>query len=454
MPTRLFWKFFLINAAINAAAMFGMAWLGREHDGFLARVVPFALLFFPVQLLITWLLVSNASKPLDRVAQAASRLANGNYDEPVFVAVRDEFRDLANQLNSIRTTMASRESEMQRLSTVLTAMTDGVIALDNEQRVQFANVAAGQLLDFKPQEIHGRKLLQAVRNNQLQEMVVRLLASQRSEEIEIKFGDDNLRSLLVHATSFEDGQQADSPFSVVMMIYNLSEVRRLDAMRRDFVANVSHELKTPLSSIKAYAETLSAGAIHDEDNRDRFVRQIEEQADRLHQLISDLLSLARIEQGNQLLDIQRVSLGQVVQECVEEQQRSADRKQIALSIDGTEKTVWVEVDKDGLRQILVNLIDNAIKYTPEGGRVTVGWRKEDHLIALEVADTGIGIPEEMRDRVFERFFRVDKARSRELGGTGLGLAIVKHLAQSFGGNVSVDGVAGGGSKFVVRLPGT
>ena len=453
MPTRLFWKFFLVNAAINAAAMAGMAWIGRHSEGFLSRVIPFALIFFPLQLIVTWMLVSRASKPLDRVAKAAARLANGNYDEPVFVNVRDEFRDLANQLNSIRSSMASRDSEMQRLSTVLTAMTDGVIALDSEQRVQFANAAAGTLLGFKPDEIHGRKLLQAVRNNQLQEMVVRLLASQRSEEIEIKFGDENLRNLLVHATSFEDGEQA-KPFSVVMMIYNLSEVRRLDAMRRDFVANVSHELKTPLSSIKAYAETLSAGAIHDEDNRDRFVNQIEEQADRLHQLISDLLSLARIEQGNQLLDIQRVSLAQVVEECVEEQQRSAEIKQIDLSIEPSEETVWVQVDKDGLRQILVNLVDNAIKYTPEGGRVIVSWRQEMGKIALEVSDSGIGIPESMRDRVFERFFRVDKARSRELGGTGLGLAIVKHLAQSFGGNVSVESELGEGSRFIVELPQT
>ena len=452
MLARLFWKFFVSCAVVNLVAIMALALLGREHEGFLSRVAVFTLVFLPVLMLMTWWAVSRSLRPLEALADAARRMANHNYDEPVYVSVRDDFRQLANDFNRIRVDNAARNAEMNRLSTVLTRMTDGVIALDEAQRIQFANEAAGQLLGFIPEDVQGRPLLEAVRHNKLHELVVRLLASKRQEEIEIKWGDDNLRNLLVHAKAFSEGEATGPTVAIVMMIYNLSEVTRLDAMRRDFVANVSHELKTPLSSIKAYAETLSSGAINDEENRDRFVQQIEEQADRLHQLIADLLSLARIEQGNPLFELKRIPLARVVDLCIREQQRAAEQKNIDLSMVPSDQSVWVEVDEDGLRQILINLIDNAIKYTPEGGVVTVSWTQEDSEIALVIEDNGIGIPDDMRERVFERFFRVDKARSRELGGTGLGLAIVKHLTQSFGGSVGVESSTGGGSRFTVRFP--
>lgn len=456
MSTRLLWKFFLANGLVNLLAILGLAILYRGEPAFLSKVLPLGALFLGGQICINCWLVSRVVKPLDAVLNSISRMAQGNYADPVYVGVRNRFRKLANDLNVVRTEVTTKSEGMRRLSFVLTAMTDGVIAIDHSQRIQFSNKAAGRLLGFTPTEVEGRPLLDAVRHNKLHELVLRLLASRQQEEIEIKWGDDNLRNLLVQATAFDDGSLTEDgeelEVGIVMMIYNLSEVRRLDAMRRDFVANVSHELKTPLSSIKAYAETLSGGAINDEENRGRFVKQIEEQADRLHQLIADLLSLARIEQGNQLLEIQRVVIAQVVELCVGEQQRAAAERNIELVIIPSDRTAAIEGEEDGLRQILVNLIDNAIKYTPEGGRVSVGWTQEGSETALFVADTGIGIPDEMRERVFERFFRVDKARSREMGGTGLGLAIVKHLSQSYGGSVSVESEIGHGSRFTVRFP--
>lgn len=455
MSTKLFWKFFLPSVAVNAIAILGTAWLAHRADASLVDFIPYGVGFFVAASFACWWLVKRTIGPLDTLGNATRQIVAGNFTEPVYFGVRGDFRKLASQLNTIRSEMSDRTEEMTRLTRVLAAMTDGVIALDDAQRIQFANAAAGQLLGFNPEEAHGRPLLEAVRNNKLQELVVRLRASQRQEEIEIKWGDDNLRNLLVHATSANpDASDNGMNVSIVLMIYNLSEVRRLDAMRRDFVANVSHELKTPLSSIKAYAETLSAGAINDEANRSRFVAQIEEQADRLHQLISDLLSLARIEQGNQLLEIQQIPIAQVVKLCVKEQQRAALQKNIELVIESSDDAVCVNVDEDGLRQILVNLIDNAIKYTPDGGKVSVGWNQEATETTLTISDTGIGIPDDMKERVFERFFRVDKARSRELGGTGLGLAIVKHLAQSFGGGVAVANNPAGGTRFIVKFPRT
>ena len=449
MSTRLFWKFFFTSLVLCAVAMASVAWLGRDIPEFRERLLPFALVWLGIILAVMCWLFSRFAKPVETLIQAAGRLTNGDFHAPITVTGSDEFSQLAEDFNGIRIEMASRDAEMRRLSTVLTAMSDGVIALDESQLIQFANEAAGKMLGFIPHEVQGRPLLESVKSNKLQELVVRLMATKRSQEIEFEWGTENPLNLLVNATSFSGGP---SP-AALLMIYNLSEVRRLEAMRRDFVANVSHELKTPLSSIKAYAETLSNGAINDEENRDRFVQQIEEQSDRLHQLISDLLSLSRIEQGNQLMEILKVPLAEVVDLCVREQQRAAKKKQIELSVRASDDQVQVKVDDDGLRQILINLIDNAIKYTPDGGSVTIGWDlagKND--VQLFVEDTGIGIPEEMQERVFERFFRVDKARSRELGGTGLGLAIVKHLSQSFGGSVDVESTPGEATRFTVRLP--
>ncbi len=260
-------------------------------------------------------------------------------------------------------------------------------------------------------------------------------------------GDDN-RVLGVNATCL----QGEPSTRFILVLQDVTELRRPESLRQEFVANVSHELKTPLSSIKAYAETLLGGAINDQQNNVKFVQSIEEQAARLHELILDLLSLARVESGQKTFDIRAVKLASAVQSCLAEYQAAANSKGINLKTTGTLPDLQVRADEEGIRQILNNLIDNAVKYTPAGGEVTVGWRAEGPLAVIEVRDTGIGIAAEYLPRVFERFYRVDRARSRELGGTGLGLSIVKHLAQSFGGSVSVESRRGEGSVFTVKLP--
>lgn len=464
MTSRLFWKLFLTFALLNFVGIAGVAWVGWTDEQFVARLGWFPLVFLGILLISTWWVISSIIRPVTRLTRAAEKMAEGAYDQPIHIGTNDELGQLAFAFNTMRHEMAGRLAEMrdtnQRLSTVLGGMTDGVIAINESREIQFANDAAGAMLGFVPDEAQGRTLLESVRSHKLNELVVRMLASKGHHEMEMQWGEENPRSLLVSATLLSDEPSA----GIVIMIHNLSEVRRLEAMRRDFVANVSHELKTPLSSIKAYAETLSCGGINDEANRGRFVQQIEEQADRLNQLISDLLSLARIEQGSQLLDLRRIEVQDVANLCVREQRRAAEAKNIALVTIPSDEPAYVEADEDSLRQIFINLVDNAIKYTPESGQITVSWRYEPggatgdqscddaRHVAIRIEDTGIGIPEEMQERVFERFFRVDKARSRELGGTGLGLAIVKHLTQSFGGSVSVQTRPEGGSCFTVRLP--
>jgi two-component system phosphate regulon sensor histidine kinase PhoR len=288
-----------------------------------------------------------------------------------------------------------------------------------------------------------------VRNHSLEEAVSAALATRQPQRLETTQEIGDKMSVAIQATPLPG---EPSP-GVVIVMHDTTELRRLESLRRDFVANVSHELKTPLSSIKAYAETLRNGALDDRQASIKFVERIMEQSERLHHLILDMLSLARIESAQQVVEIVPVSVEEVVQECFAAQRPAADAKQIALVAEPQQPGCLVRADKEGLREILDNLVDNAIKYTSAGGRVAVRWRTtgDAKMVSIEVEDTGIGISAEELTRVFERFYRVDKARSREMGGTGLGLAIVKHLAQSFGGGVSAKSESGQGSRFTVEL---
>jgi two-component system phosphate regulon sensor histidine kinase PhoR len=239
---------------------------------------------------------------------------------------------------------------------------------------------------------------------------------------------------------------------VMVVLHDLTELRRLENMRRELVANVSHELKTPLAAIKAYAETLRLGAVNDPEHNLHFVQRIEEQADRLHALILDILQLARLESGQQSFELTDVPVAATIAKCAEQFQETAAAKKIDVctELPSPELTVWA--DAEGVETILNNLLDNALKYTPAGGRVVVSASAVGRNVRFEVQDNGIGIAPEEQERIFERFYRVDRARSRELGGTGLGLSIVKHLAHSFGGSVSVESQLGKGSIFRVELP--
>jgi two-component system, OmpR family, phosphate regulon sensor histidine kinase PhoR len=246
---------------------------------------------------------------------------------------------------------------------------------------------------------------------------------------------------------------APSP-GAVLVFHDVTELRRLERMRQDFVANASHELKTPLASIKLYTETLLDWALQDETVNVRFLKQIDEQAERLNQLILDLLSLARLESGQEVFDHQPLEVVPVLEACVEALRGRAAAKHLDLTFDpdGVDERTMILADEEAVRQIADNLIDNAIKYTPENGSVDVRCALLGDTVAFDVSDTGIGIPREDLPRIFERFYRVDKARSRELGGTGLGLSIVKHLVQSIGGWIDVSSRVGSGSKFTVHVP--
>lgn len=403
-------------------------------------------------LAVTYWLTRRIVRPIQTLTEAAQSIATGEYPQRVEVSTQDEVGKLARSFEHMCRELDTRERQlresMQRQTTVLGGMIEGVIAVDYDQHILFANVAAGRKLRFSPEEVEGRPLLEVVRSHELRATVGQALETRQHCHAEIQWQGDVQLTIEVHATPLP-GQPCPG---VVLVLHDVTDLKRLEGMRQQFIANVSHELKTPLSSIKAYTETLLSGALEDSQHARTFLGRIDDQADRLQELIFDMLSLARIESGQAPPELADVSLAQVVEDCMRDYEGRATAGQLTLVNEVGASAIQVRADEEALLQILSNLVDNAIKNTPAGGTVTIRGRVEAAQAVIEVVDTGPGIAAEHHERLFERFYRVDRARSRELGGTGLGLSIVKHLCQAMGGSVAVESTSKKGSVFRVRIP--
>ncbi len=405
-------------------------------------------------LVLTYLIVGRALRPVQTLTTAVNAMAAGSYNHRVDVrSGRDELGTLAKSFNRMSAEIEARETQLQeivnRMRAVLGGMVEGVIAVDDEQRFLFANQAAGNLLGFQPDRVQGQSLSGTVQHQMLQQVATDTLATESGNvvrQLELEHSAGNILLAVNGARLPGD----PCPGAVVVM-HDVTELRRLETLRQEFVANVSHELKTPLSAIMAYSETLRDGGMIKDEDGVHFLKQIEEQAMRLAELIQDMLQLARIESGKARYDITSLQIGGLVERCLAGHADTARSKQIVLAVEPS-PPAQVVADEEAIQQILDNLLTNAIKYTPKGGEIAVRWRLENDEVAIQVEDNGIGIPPEDHARIFERFYRVDKARSRELGGTGLGLSIVKHLAQMLGGSVSIESEPGNGSTFEVRIP--
>jgi len=439
--------------------------IGVGSAAFVAAAVSFALS-------ACW--ANRLGRPLHALIGAVNKLSEGNKGQRLFTQGQDEIGELAAAFNHMSQQLdahiARLEEDRQQLRTILSSMVEGVVALDSHQRILYANERAMQLLGLPPlsSSPHGRdkgrvgpRLWEVVRHRPLLDVVQRALDSAEPQREELSWSGPNLRSLTVHVAPLPPpasppgiAPDTERGCGTVLVLHDTTELRRLERLRQEFVANVSHELKTPLSIIKACVETLLDGAVDDPQYRRPFLEQLDSQSNRLHALILDLLSLARIESGEELFDFQPIPICEIVNTCLERHRPRAETKgqtfETMPPADGETLAVWA--DEEALEQILDNLLDNAVKYTPPGGRVSVRWRREGEQVCLEVADTGIGIPEADLPRIFERFYRVDKARSRELGGTGLGLSIVKHLAQAMRGSVRAASRLGQGTTFTLYLP--
>jgi len=381
---------------------------------------------------------------------------------PVQARVGGPVGRLARRFNAVSAHLEDRiarlEQERHQLRAVLSGMAEGVVAVDPRRRLVFANAGADRLFGLDGSAV-GRLVPELIRSPGVQQAVEATLAGPGPYrgEIGVLDRDSTLQAPAERVLAVQGTPLPGSPPSgAVLVFHDVTELRRLERMREDFVANASHELKTPLASIKAYTETLLDWALQDEEVNVRFLNQIDEQADRLNRLILDLLSLARLESGQGAFEHGPLPLAPLVRRCAEAHRDRAESKGLEFVVDlgpADREGPIVLADEEAIRQILDNLVDNAIKYTSSGGKVRVSCRMDDDdCVALAVCDSGVGIPRDDLPRVFERFYRVDKARSRELGGTGLGLSIVKHMVQALDGQVSVASRVGSGSTFTVRLP--
>jgi two-component system phosphate regulon sensor histidine kinase PhoR len=332
------------------------------------------------------------------------------------------------------------------LSSVLDSMVEGVVAIDREQRIVFLNTGARRLLRISNVIGIGHRLYEAIRVPAFLDTVDDALKSQRMETLEYRRSREEASLVLVVIPILKGPHTG-----AVAVIRDVTEMRKLESMRRDFVSGVSHELKTPLTVIQACTDTLLGGAMSDPAAAERFLKQIEEQSERLLQLILGMLQLARVESGQQVLHIEPVDVMTVADDVLRGFSTVADAKSVQLLLTGAEQ-MMVTADDQALHTIISNLVDNALKHTNSGGCVTVELVNAATSTEIVVRDTGSGIPDNMLGRVFERFYRVDRDRSRERGGTGLGLAIVKHLCQALGATVSVKSELGRGSEFRVQFP--
>jgi two-component system phosphate regulon sensor histidine kinase PhoR len=327
-------------------------------------------------------------------------------------------------------------------------MVEGVAVVNSAERLLFANEGFAEILELDAPPQSGGSLVEVVRQTELLEAVRAVLKGAPRVEAEISTG--TLRQRFFAAT-VASVKATENPGAVIVL-HDITDLRKLERVRRDFVANVSHEFKTPLTAIQGFAETLLAGAIDDPQNRIRFLQIILEHSRRLARLTDDLLELSKMDADRIDLEVDRLSVSQFVQSCLETTQRAAAEKNLHVSVNLHGALPDIAADRRRLAEVLQNLLDNAVQYTPSGGRIVVSASSEGNEVTFTVSDTGIGIPQVDQPRIFERFYRVDVARSREVGGTGLGLSIAKHLVEAHRGRIWVESEVGQGSKFHFSVP--
>ncbi len=395
------------------------------------------------------------SRPLQTMTGFAQAVADGNDPSKLAIDSRDEIGALAKAVNSMAEQLRERleriVNDRNELRAILSGMAEGVVAVDRNERVVHMNAVAGGILGTMPDEAFHKPIWEVTRLRQVCAALTTTLArgSVLAEEVGIQSGSE-ARMLELVATPLRDRNEELAGAVVVM--HDVTRLRQLEVIRRDFVANVSHELKTPLTAIRGFVETLLDERGMAAEQRQRFLGKIKDHCERLTALVTDLLSLSRVESGREVLEKDLLDLRDPVRASAQGLLAAAGKKQLRLETVLAERPLPVRGDAEALRQVVDNLIANAIQYTPAGGRIEVRAHARERVACIEVEDTGIGIEPRDQERIFERFYRVDKARSRELGGTGLGLAIVKHIVLAHGGTIGVDSTPGAGSTFRVLLP--
>ncbi|MCF7974205.1 MAG: PAS domain-containing protein [Phycisphaerae bacterium] len=394
------------------------------------------------------------TQPIEVMQTIAQRFSEGDFSPRVPIWSTHELKSLALTLNKMAWQLDGRirmvTSQRNELEAILTSMIEGVIAVDREGHVVRVNRAAAQFLNIDPEQAQGHQIEEVIRDVELQSLVIKTLEGTQVHEGSLSLPLDGGLYFQVHGVRLPD--DGDQPGGAVIVLNDVTRIHRLEGVRRDFVANVSHELKTPITSIKGFVEALIETGFEDKDQSTRYLGIVAKHADRLNAIIDDLLILSRLEENaaHRGLSFEPADLCEVVQSAVELSSLKALEKSVTLDVACDSVTAMVNAPL--LEQAVVNLIDNAIKYSDTGTQVTVRVQKSQDCICIAVSDQGCGISGDHLGRLFERFYVVDKGRSRKLGGTGLGLAIVKHIAQVHGARVDVTSQVGQGSTFTIELP--
>ncbi|MBW2518576.1 MAG: PAS domain-containing protein [Deltaproteobacteria bacterium] len=404
---------------------------------------------------ISWAISRRISRPIEQMKKSAEQFAGGDLSHRLTSPATEEMAGLADALNRMAAQLDSRIetviNQRNQLETVLASMLEGVIAVDSEERIVSINRIAAQLFENDPENCRDRSIQEVIRSPSLQQFIQRALSNPGPAEEDITVFQNEERVIDVKSSPLLDANQQQK--GALVVFNDVTQMRRLENMRRDFVANVSHEIKTPLTAIKGFVETLQQGRVDKAEENERFLGIIQKHVDRLNSIVEDLLALSRIEQEDEHKEInfQQVKIEDIFQAAVQLCQSKAEEKKIRIDMD-CEKDATAIFDPTLIEQAVVNLLDNALKYSEPQSTVMLKSNQQNSEVIISVRDHGVGIAQKHLPRLFERFYRVDKARSRKMGGTGLGLAIVKHIAQAHGGHVSVESQLGEGSRFSIHLP--
>jgi two-component system phosphate regulon sensor histidine kinase PhoR len=395
------------------------------------------------------------SQPLETMKEGADRFADGELSHRLAIPDSTEMASLAEAMNQmaahLETHIKAVSDQRNELETVLSSMLEGVIAVDSQERIISVNQAAAQLFETNLETFQYRSIQETIRNMSLQQFINKALSSAQPLQEDITLFQNQQRILDVKSSPLLNADKIH--IGTLIVLNDVTHLRRLENMRSDFVANVSHEIKTPLTAIKGFVETLQHGKVEKPEETRRFLEIIQRHVDRLNSIIEDLLTLSKIEQEDEAkaLNLRKWRIHDVFQAAIQICRPKAEEKNLQIRVAGNQN-VSANIDPTLIEQAVVNLLDNAVKYSNPGGTITVTVDTRDSEILIDVRDQGIGIAQKHLHRLFERFYRVDKSRSRQLGGTGLGLAIVKHISQAHGGYVTVESAVGEGSTFTIHLP--
>ncbi len=421
---------------------------------FAIRKIVFIGLVFALALafVLGSVVAGNTIRPINRMTQISRRFSEGDFSRRIIQSPKDEIGELANTLNKMAQDIEDKIKEVkaqnQKLAAIFNSMIEGVIVVDKEGRIISINPTIEKIFGVSKKDVEEKTFLEAIRNNDISDVISTVLKKGQPVSAELTLMYPVRKISEVNATPIFDNNEVTG---CLVVIHDITEIRKLETVRSDFIANVSHELKTPLTSIKGFIETLLEGALDDKENNRNFLVIIQEHAERLNNLVNDLLSLSHLESKEITLDKENMNLRQLVEGVILGFKSQLKKKSIEVK-DELPASLSIKADENRIEQVFTNLIDNAIKFNKEKGFVRIYSQDLNDKIKIVVEDSGIGIPEKDIARIFERFYRVGKARSRELGGTGLGLSIVKHIIELHNGSVGVESTEGFGSKFWITLP--